>query len=197
MSPVARRLVCAGLALVVCGGFVASQHRAGAVEGPAKIAVARPSFTAKVKDHQSPHVRTVRKPSTVALYGSSTGSFSVKAGHGPGSLPAEFRKGRYSEKYVMFSLIGFSTYHYHNVALLKFSNKRAGSACFLLNGPANQTASKVTVMFSALGGTGDGAKLRMSGTATADVFSSPLRVTAHGNVTFGKSRPLSATCRHA
>jgi hypothetical protein len=185
------------LAIVLSGGFAALQHRAGAVEVAAKVAVAPPSFTAKVKDHQSPHVRTVRHGSTVSLFGSSTGSFSVMAGHGPGSLPSEFRKGRYSEKYVMFSLIGFSTYHYHNLALLKFSNKRAGSACFLLNGPANQTANTVTVKFSALGGTGDGGKLRMSGTATADVFSSPLRLTAHGKVTLGKSRPLSAKCRHA
>jgi hypothetical protein len=52
-------------------------------------------------------------------------------------------------------------------------------------------------MFSALGGTGEGGKLRMSGTATADVLSSPLRLTAHGTVTFGKARPLSAKCKHA
>ena len=142
-------------------------------------------------------MRVVRHGSTVALFGSSTGSFTVNPTHGPGSIPSEFWKGRYSEKYVMFFIAPSNEFHYHSVALLKFSNKLAGSVCFLLNGPANVTSNTVTVSYSVLGGTGDGARLRLSGRGTANVNSSPVSLTAHGRATFGASQSLPAKCRHA
>jgi hypothetical protein len=134
-----------------------------------------------------------------AIIGTSSGRFSVKASHlsGPlASIPPEFTNGRYTERFTILRLAASPMVeHAHNVALLHFSNKAGGSACILLNGPLNLSTARVKLRFSVLGGTGEGAKIRMTGSAAARIGSSPVRLSGHGKLAIGKPRPIPAECR--
>jgi hypothetical protein len=179
------------LALIGCGGTI------GAVDVSARIAFA-PTFSGKVKDRQSGHTTVHDEGQTVTIIATSNGTFSVKASHlsGPlASIPAEFTHGRYSEKATFFRLKGSTVEHYHSVALLRFSDKAAGSACVLINGPENLSTARMQLTYSVLGGTGEAGKVRMTGSAQADIGVAPVQLSGRGKLGIGKPRPAPAECR--
>jgi hypothetical protein len=134
----------------------------------------------------------------VVEIGRSSGRFQMSAGHVSAPLstvPSEFTRGRYRDKFTMDRLGSDLVEHYHEVALLKFSAAGAGTACILLNGTLNLSTAKVLTSFSVLGGTGEGGKVRMSGTATAGIGSSSVELSGRGKLSLGSERSAPAECR--
>jgi hypothetical protein len=169
------------------------------VDIAARIAFA-PGFSGTLKDHQNAHVKVHRQGGVATIIGTSSGRFSVKASHlsGPlASIPPEFTNGRYTERFTILRLAASPTVeHAHNVALLHFSDRAGGSACIVMNGPLNLSTARVRLKFVVLGGTGEGAKVRMTGSASARIGSSPVRLSGHGKLAIGKPQPIPALCRN-
>jgi hypothetical protein len=145
-----------------------------------------------VVNHQRGPISSHDRGGVVTITGGSTGTFAFAG------LPSEFSHGQYRERYTILSLAnGGPVQHAHSVALMTFARKAAGSACILINGPQNLATSQLMVKFQVLGGTGDGAKIRLSGSAHANIGTNgPVQVYGHGALVLGKPRPLPAECRH-
>jgi hypothetical protein len=158
-----------------------------------------PLFSGHLSDKADGTVQVTHPgPGEVVEIGRSTGTFTVTAGHLSGPLstvPPQFTRGRYEDKYTLFRIEPDLVEHYHDVALLRFSAAGAGMACILLNGTLNLSTAKVLTSFSVLGGSGEGGKIRMSGSATSDIGGIVVELSGHGKLSLGSERSAPAECR--
>jgi hypothetical protein len=187
------------IAILMCAGALWFSGCRSASGGEFDIAlVSGPSFSGHLADHPHGTIH-VSHPGggQVVETGNSRGTFTVTASRLTGALskiPPEFSRGRYSEKFVTDRFASAGVEHYHSVAVLTFRARGAGSACILLNGVFNLGTGEVKTNFSVLGGTGEGGRIRMSGTARASGGGTRVSISGKGKIAVGAERKIPSEC---